>query len=385
VASAQAMQLFQEVCKLPLFPYNQLHSSTLQNQQSQDLNWVMGKKIPKQQSIDMQQLADMAGVSKSTVSRALSDSSVVNKRTKEKILELANKHHFVMNETARSLRLQRSNMICLVLMHDVELGAHLSDPFFLRMVGCVVDSLAKSGHDLALYHKPLETADEFRATRVYRQCDGTIFIGQGMIHEELNKLASHEKPIVVWGADLPERNYRVVGTDNIMGGKQATQHLLNQGCRRIAFFGDVRKPELALRHEGYTSALREADIEVDSSLQLAPPMERHAADQIIDNFIKSKKDIDGIVCCSDMLAATAISSLHEHGIEVPSQVAVTGYDDLEIGTRLRPALTTVSQNIQAGGEQLVQKMMALLAGKQIRDSIRESSLVVRKSSLRDGK
>ena len=345
----------------------------------------MRKKIPTPQSIDMQQLADMAGVSKSTVSRALSDSSVVNKRTKEKILGLAKEHHFVMNETARSLRLQRSNMICLVLMHDIELGAHLSDPFFLRMVGCVVDSLAKSGHDLALYHKPLETADEFRATRVYRQCDGTIFIGQGMIHEELNKLAAHEKPIVVWGADLPGRNYRVVGTDNIMGGEQATQHLLSQGCKRIAFFGDARKPELALRHEGYVQALLKAGIEIDHSLQLAPPMERHAADHIIDNFIKSKKDIDGIVCCSDMLAATAISSLHEHGIDVPSQVAVTGYDDLEIGTRLRPSLTTVSQNIQAGGEQLVQKMMALLAGKQIRDSIRESSLVIRKSSLRGGK
>ena len=67
---------------------------------------------------------------------------------------------------------------------------------------------------------------------------------------------------------------------------------------------------------------------------------------------------------------------------MPSQVAVTGYDDLEIGSRLRPTLTTVSQNIQTGGEQLVKKMMGLLAGKQIRDSIRESSLVIRESSLR---
>lgn len=345
----------------------------------------MPGKIPKQQSVDMQQLADMAGVSRSTVSRALNDSSVVNERTKEKIRELAKKHHFVMNETARSLRLQRSNMICLVLMHDAELGHHLSDPFFLRMVGCVVDYLAKSGHDLALYHKPVETAEEFRATRVYRQCDGAIFVGQGMIHEELNKLASHEKPIVVWGADLPGRGYRVVGTDNIMGGEQVTRHLVSQGCRHIAFFGDTRKPELALRHEGYTRALREAGLDIDSSLQLALPMERHAADQIIDTFIKSKLDIDGIVCCSDMLAATAISSLQRHGIDVPSQVAVTGYDDLEIGSRLRPTLTTVSQNIQTGGEQLVQKMMGLLAGKQIRDSIRESSLVIRESSLRRGK
>lgn len=344
----------------------------------------MPQKKPGQSNIDMQQLADMAGVSRATVSRALNDSPLVNERTKDKIRELAEKHHFVMNETARNLRLQRSNMICVVLMHDVELSHHLSDPFFLRMVGSVVDHLAESGHDLMLYHKPVTSAAEFLAARVYRQCDGAIFIGQGMIHEELNKLAGYQKPIVVWGADLPGRDYRIVGSDNVMGGELATQHLLSQGCKRIAFFGDIRKPELALRHEGYTNALRHAGIEPDSSLQLDPPMERGAAESIIDNFLENKPGIDGIVCSSDMLAASAISCLQRHGISVPSQVAVTGYDDLEIGARINPTLTTVSQDISGGGKQLVKKMMGLLAGKKVRDSIRDTSLVIRESSLRKG-
>ncbi|PLW69673.1 LacI family DNA-binding transcriptional regulator [Pseudohalioglobus lutimaris] len=342
----------------------------------------MSVKKSEQRKIDMQQLADIAGVSRATVSRALNDSPLVNDRTKDKIRKLAEKHQFVMNETARNLRLQRSNMICLVLMHDVELSHHLSDPFFLRMVGSVVDHLAESGHDLMLYHKPVETAAEFLTTRVYRQCDGAIFIGQGMIHDELNKLAGYQKPIVVWGADLPERNYRIVGTDNVMGGEQATRHLLDQGCRRIAFFGDVRKPELALRHEGYANALRQAGLDADINLELDPPMESGAAEEIIDNFIQNNSGIDGIVCCSDMLAASAISCLQRHGISVPSKVAVTGYDDLEIATRINPTLTTVSQDISGGGEQLVKKMMGLLTGKKVRDSIRDSSLVIRESSLR---
>lgn len=337
------------------------------------------------QNVDMQKLADLAGVSRSTVSRALNDSPLVNDRTKEKIRKLAEEHHFVMNETARSLRLQRSNIICLVLMHDVELGAHLSDPFFLRMVGCIVDSLAEAGHDLMLYHKPVETASEFLATRVYRQCDGAIFIGQGTIHEELNRLASYQKPIVVWGADLPGRDYRIVGSDNITGGQQVTEHLLSQGCSRIAFFGDTQKPELAMRYEGYSRALQQAGLKPDPGLELAPPMERGAADKIIDDFIQNASGIDGIVCSSDMLAATTISTLQRHGISVPSQITVTGYDDLEIGARMNPTLTTVSQDIQGGGEQLVKKMMGLLAGKKVRDSIRESSLIVRESSLRHKK
>ena len=314
----------------------------------------MPRKKRETSNVDMQALADLAGVSRSTVSRALNDSPLVSDRTKEKIRELALKHNFVVNETARSLRLKRSNIVCLVLMHDVEVGHHLSDPFFLRMVGCVVDALAEAGHDLMLYHKPVETAAEFLSTRVYSQCDGAIFIGQGTIHDELNKLAEYPKPIVVWGANMPGRNYRIVGTDNVKGGEQATRHLLEQGCRKIAFFGDTRKPELALRHNGFTAALRSAGLAPTASLELKPP------------------------------AASAISSLKRHGISVPDDVAVTGYDDLEVGARMSPALTTVSQDIRTGGAQLVKKMMGLLSGKQVRDSICDSSLVVRESSLRSG-
>ena len=335
-------------------------------------------------NVDMQDLADLAGVSRSTVSRALNDSPLVSDRTKEKIRQLALEHNFVMNETARSLRLQRSNIVCLVLMHDVEVGHHLSDPFFLRMVGCVVDALAEAGHDLMLYHKPVESAAEFLSTRVYRQCDGAIFIGQGTIHDELNKLAKYSKPIVVWGANMPGRNYRIVGTDNTKGGEQATRHLIEQGCKRIAFFGDTRKPELALRHNGYAAALHSAGLKPDESLELKPPMERGAADEMIADFIRDNTDIDGIVCCSDLLAASAISALKRHGISVPGDVAVTGYDDLEVGARMSPSLTTVSQDIRAGGAQLVKKMMGMLSGKQVRDSIFDSSLVVRESSLRGG-
>jgi DNA-binding LacI/PurR family transcriptional regulator len=332
-------------------------------------------------NVDMQRIADLAGVSRSTVSRALNDSPLVNERTKEKIRLLAEKHQFVMNETARSLRLKRSNIICLVLMHDIELGAHLSDPFFLRMVGWVVDYLAEASHDLMLYHKPVETASEFLNTRVYRQCDGAIFIGQGTIHEELNKLAGFKKPIVVWGADLPGRSYKIVGADNIAGGHQATEHLISEGCSRIAFFGDTKKPELAMRYEGYCNALRKAGLEPDPDLQLALPMERGAADKLIEAFIQNATEFDGVVCSSDVLAATTISILQRLGKSVPTDVAVTGYDDLEIGARMNPSLTTVSQDIQGGAEQLVKKMMGLLAGKRARDSIRESSLIVRESSL----
>lgn len=330
----------------------------------------------------MQRLAELAGVSKSTVSRALSDSPLISSKTKEKIQQLAQEHRFVLNEAGRNLRLKRSSIICVVLMHDPELSGHLSDPFFMGMVGSIADNLAKFGHDLMLYHKPLQSAAEYRAARVYRQCDGTIFVGQGMIHGELNKLAKDSKPIVVWGADLPSRDYAIVGADNLGGGRAATEHLINRGCERLAFFGDTQKPELALRHRGYVQALEAHGCKVDAKLEIAVPMDPTSAETIIEAFIKSRPDIDGIVCCSDMLAASAVSCLQRYGLRVPADVAVTGYDNLEIGARINPTLTTVSQGVQDAGEKLVRILMAKLAGNEQNDIVNETLLVVRESSRR---
>ncbi|MCZ6503434.1 MAG: LacI family DNA-binding transcriptional regulator [Gammaproteobacteria bacterium] len=345
---------------------------------------VSSSKTDDFKTIDMQQLADLAGVSRSTISRGLSDSPLVNEKTKQKIRELALKHNYVMNETARNLRLQKSNIICMVLMLDAVAEQHTSDPFFLEMIGSVADSLAIAGYDLLLYHEPIASADDFRSSRACRQSDGIIIIGQGRIHEELNLLAAFAPPIVVWGANVPGRKYRLVGSDNLQGGALATRHLMAQGCRRIAFFGDRELPELALRYEGYQQALGERGDSLDPSLELAVPFESHHANAVIEQFLDKKPKIEGIVCCSDLIAMSAIASLHRHGIRVPEDVAVVGYDDIDIASRTHPALTTISQDIRRAGELLVHKLTGAIKGKRMRDTISTATLVVRESSLHQG-
>ncbi len=339
-------------------------------------------KTDEFKTIDMQQLADLAGVSRSTVSRGLADSPLVNEKTKQKIRQLALEHNYMMNETARNLRLQKSNIICMVLMLDTAAEQHMSDPFFLEMIGSVADSLATANYDLLLYHEPIASAEDFRASRAYRQSDGLIFIGQGRIHDQLNLLAASAPPIVVWGADIPERKYRLVGSDNVEGGSLATRHLIEQGCERIAFFGERDLPEPALRYEGYRRALGDRGYSPEPALELAVPFESDHAGVVIDEFLAKKPDIDGIVCCSDLIATSAIASLHRKGIRVPQDVAVVGYDDIDIASRTHPALTTVSQDIRRAGELLVHKLTGAIGGKRMRDAINPATLVVRESSIR---
>ena len=330
--------------------------------------------------VDMQRLADLAGVSKSTVSRALSDSPVVTDETKQRIRELALEHNYVLNEVARNFRHGKTNIVSVILMIETDSGHSHSYDFFLEMIGSIADALAAAGYDMLLVHKLFKDVNDFVRSRAYQQSEGLIFIGQGHRHEQLNALADSEVPLIVWGAQVPDRRYPVVGGDNRAGAKSAVDHLVSQGYRHIAFFGDKDLPETALRYRGYCDSLENHGLEIDSNLELPVPFEPILATKIVDDFFDQRPHVDGIFCCSDLIALTAISSLAKHGRSVPADVGVVGYDDIHAAGRALPPLTTVNQHIREGGELLVQKLLAQIEGKRVTDKTIPSSLVVRQTS-----
>ncbi len=334
-------------------------------------------------SVDMQTIADLAGVSRSTVSRALSDSPLVNKKTRERIQALASKHNFVINEAARNFRLRKTNIISVVPCLDIASEQQTSDPFFLEMIGYIADELAAREKDLLLTHAPIISADVFSNSRVYQQSEGVIFLGQGLIHSELNKLARGKLPFIVWGGQIPDRKYPLVGSDNIQGGYLSTRHLLEQGCKRIAFFGETFLPEMLLRHQGYCRALAEAGLTIEPALRIPVPVAAGHANQIINAFLDSRVAIDGIMCCSDLIAMSAISCLGLRGLRVPVDIPVVGYDNLNVSPRTNPPLTTIDQKMRLSAQNLVAGLFTLLAGKEIDDAIQPAELIIRGSSFSD--
>ncbi len=338
----------------------------------------MAKK--HQKNTDMQMLADLANVSRSTVSRALSDSPLVNEKTRAKIRALAAEHNYVVNEAARSLRLQQSNIVSVVLMLDPESEQHISDPFFLEMIGHLADNLAGAGFDLLLVHEPISRATDFLASRAYRQSAGIIFIGQGQAHKELNKLAQGNVPIVVWGAKLAGKKYRLVGSDNVAGGRLAASYLIEHGRKRLAFFGDRGLPELKARYEGFVKAHEDLGLAVDDNLMLPVPFDTEQAEVMIGAFLDRHPRIDGIVCCSDLIAMSTMALLNARGMRVPEDVAVIGYDDISIAARANPPLTTVSQDIRSGGQMLVKTLLQSMEKGSARDHVMKVKLVKRGST-----
>lgn len=334
-----------------------------------------------QRRLQMADIARLAGVSTATVSRALNGSPLVNEETRTRIAELAKSLNYAINVGAKNLRLGQNRTVAVVIPYDTETRQHLTDPFFLGILGSIADALTERGYDMLLTRVDSErldlTAEPYETGRAL----GVILIGQWRHHDQLNELAVRHVPVVVWGAQLDRQLYSTVGSDNKRGGYLATRHLLTIGRRRIAFFGDIALAEVAQRFEGYKQALAEWNIDV------APELVRHAAFlpesgmDAAETLLRDKVPFDAIFACSDILAMTATNTLRRHAINVPVDVSVVGYDDIPLASHFNPPLTTVRQPIDDAGPALVDSLLSLIREGRNKPHLLNTELIVRGTTI----
>jgi len=331
--------------------------------------------------VDMAGLARLAGVSKSTVSRALADSPLVSKATKQVIIDLAAESGYAVNTTARNFRLGRTGIVAVVLTLEPNSPQTTNDPFFMTMIAEIAEQLRDRGYNTLLSHERLTTSQSFLQSQTCQGSDGVIFIGQGRHHDTLNELASAGLPMAVWGAELSGRVYPLVGSDNELGGYLACRHLLSRGCKRIGFMGDLDYPEPQLRYSGYVRALKEAGYAdsgqaVEASVSFDPTSARRA----MRDYLANNKHIDGLLCCSDVIAISAISLLQELGRRVPEDVSVVGYDNLSLAEITHPTLTSIDQDVPWGAKQLCDSLFSQVNELECSDRLASARLVIRASA-----
>lgn len=333
-----------------------------------------------QKRLQMADIARMAGVSTATVSRALNHSPLVNEETRTRILELANSLKYTINIGAQNLRLRQNRTVGVVIPVDRETHQHLSDPFLLSMLGSLADALTEQGFDMLFSRIDADELDAAAVPFDTGRVIGVILVGQWRHHDQLNQLAARKVPIVVWGAQLPQQLYCSVGGDNVSGGRLATEHLLAQGRKRIAFFGDLNLPEPEQRYRGHCAALASRGIAPDPQLLVPASFLPEGGVQAVDEMARRGVAYDAIFAASDLLAMTAIDTLRARGLSVPADIAVVGYDDIAQSAYFHPRLTTVRQPIAAAGEALVRSLLALVDGRPAPSVELPTELVVRASS-----
>ena len=336
-------------------------------------------KIPKRGSepgMTMEDLAALAGVSTITVSRALRNSPLVTEKTREKVRRIAEEQGYRLNISARNLRLGRSNSVAVVVEMTPVKGRPMSDPYPLALLGGITEELTAAGYTVVL------TSRQLLDSAPVRGADGMILLGQGSHNEAVKVLQKAGLPLIVWGA--PEASqaaseaYVVVGSDNVAGGASAAARFIEQRRRKLVFLGDVDHAEVQSRCAGFIEAMRGNGI-VHITRPKAFTFE--AGFESMSSYLKKKGEhaVDGVFAASDLLAMGAIRALAEHGLRVPDQVSVIGYDDTPGAASFVPPLTSVHQDLRDGGVLLGRKMLALLNDEAVASEVLPTRLIVRQT------
>lgn len=338
----------------------------------------MATHTPAPRRAQMADIARIAGVSSSTVSRALSGSPLIPSATRERILELAQSLNYQINVGAANLRKGAVRAVGVVVLGQSM--RTISDPFILNLFGGVADALDAKGHSVLLTRLDDTRQADMRTLITSGQVSGLVVIGQSTWHTHLNALAQAGLQFSVWGAHVPDASYPVVGGDNEQGGYLATTHLLARGCQRIAFFGDTSHPEIALRHAGYVRAHQAAgrtpDPRLHQPILFGEPLLRHA----VADYFAQGLGFDGVFASSDVTAITVISALNALGVDVPRDVRVVGYDNIAMSAHVFPSLSTICQPTQAAGQALVALLNEAQAAQPRRSIVLPATLIERESS-----
>jgi len=324
-------------------------------------------------------LAKLAGVSTGTVSRALAGKSLVNAVTRDRIQAMAREHGFRPNQMASKLRTQRTGVIGVVFTLGHEREQPISDPFFMMMLSHLADGLTGRGYDLML-SRVLPDSDEWLDNLASSgMVDGLMMIGQSNQTPVIERVAEWYRPMVAWGQVHPAYRHCAVGSDNRLGGQLAARRLVDRGCRRLLFLGDIEPPEIAERFAGANAeAQRRGLPPVDTQLvRFASQAAEQDLARIIDSIIGT---YDGILCASDVIAMVTLRALADHDVAVPDRIAVMGFDDITLAAQAVPRLSTIHQDVAAGAQAMIDALFARMNGDDAPSVVLQTRLVARDSA-----
>lgn len=328
---------------------------------------------------NIEDLARLANVSKSTVSRALNDSPLVKPETREQIQALAREHNFSINAPARNLSLRRSRTIAYVT-HAYHGCFSMEDLFGLEIMDGIASGLHGLGYDVLVVHvDPRDTAwaqQYLDSGRV----DGFILMTSSRKQAHIKVLADLGAPFIIWGT-TPKISCCSVTGDNFNGGRLATEHLLGLGRQRIAFLGGMEAEiEVQERFKGYESALQAAGRSLQPQAVVYGDYSHASGVTAMQRLLQQSPDLDAVFVNSDLMAIGAINVIQESGRRVPEDVAVVGYDDLSVAGLNNLPLTTIRQNIPLAGKLLAQNLIQYLQSRVVTHTVIPVELVIRKSA-----
>jgi LacI family transcriptional regulator len=328
-------------------------------------------------------IAKKTGFSVSTVSRVLHDHKQrykISRETKATINRVAQELGYSPNKLARGLRLQKSHEIGVIV-------PDISNPFFATMVKSVSKEARKSGYGILVLDSDEDSTIEEDALQALmeRRVDGLLVAGVGEQDGHLRRISASGLPLVLLDRWPKELCVDAVSVDNVQGAYQATQHLIREGHRRIAFIQGLRATSSNQgRLQGYLRALDEACIEPDSNYIVGDDFRSINGYRETKSLLLLENPPSAIFTAGDLIALGALQALKEMGVACPTGMSLLTFDDPSYALYLSPPLTAVEQPIEKMGELGVTLLLRRMRnpGEAVQQVLLDPRLVVRESVAR---
>ncbi|MFG1710041.1 substrate-binding domain-containing protein [Nonomuraea sp. M3C6] len=306
-------------------------------------------------------VAELAGVSATTVSHTLNGRRPVAERTRRRVLEAIEELGYRPNVLARSLRTSRSQTIGLVI-------PDITNPFYPALARGMQDVLGPAGYDQIISNTDGERRLERAALEqmIARQVDGLAFAVFNTHAEDLLPVIERGMPVVRLGGRLIQQGVDVVHSDDEGGAREATRYLRERGYRRIGFVcGPAEEGPAAERVAGYRAALAEAGVGagVEGGLVVHTHFSRQGGAVGAARLLDLPEPPDALLCANDVMAIGALDVAIERGLRVPEDVAIMGFDDIEAASMVTPRLTTMANPAREIGQAGARRLLDRLEGK----------------------
>ncbi len=333
-------------------------------------------------SVNIRQLAEILGISVSSVSKALSGYQDISPQTRQRVLDAAKKYGYSPNRAAQQLKSGRTKTIGIVLPRYSE---GFSEPFFWEMLGGIGEGAISTGYELLVTlttpdHSDLETTQKMVERQ---QVDGLIVTRTKCHDERIDYLLKKGIPFVVHGrTEVDHPPYAYLDIDGERAFQNACRHLVALGHRRIALLIMQQNFMFAFhRLQGYRRGLEEAGLAFDPQWVLEGDMKEEHGFQGTLELMKRSPSPTAILCGSDSIALGCLHALQQQGLVAGKDVSVIGYDNLPVSSYCVPPLTTMDQSIHEGGRQLVALLFAVMNGQPPTESqiLWNAPLIIRES------
>jgi len=329
--------------------------------------------------ISIKDIARRAGVSHSTVSRALADSPLVNSRTKARIKELARDMGYAPSAIARAMSTRRTPTVGLVV-------TTIADPFVAEVVRGVEETALDRGYNVILCDSTGDPDREIAAVRTLREkWVDAVIVTSSWVGDFYAQLAEIRVPVVLINNQQAGQYSFSVRNDDWNGGRLAGRYLLEIGHRYIAYVaGPAQATSSRLRLEGCQDVLHQAGTEIPQEWVVQGDGRPGSGEGAVASLLGQGTRPTAVFCYNDMTAMGVLRATKGRGLSVPRDMSILGYDDIAAAPYLDPPLTTIAQAKYILGQKAIEMALDLIQGQPVADILLQPELIVRESCAAPG-